>query len=81
LTAEKGLTKTELDTVVETWLEKRHHCRIDFEVGDALNKLERWGLVSWKENVFQSKNLSEAKAQLDQLWDNFFTFHKPGAIP
>jgi uncharacterized integral membrane protein len=81
LTAEKGLTKTELDTVVETWLEKRHHCRIDFEVGDALNKLERWGLVSRKENAFQSKNLSEAKAQLDQLWDNFFTFHKPGAIP
>ena len=36
----------ELDRTIETWFAKRWECRVDFEVGDALEKLEALGLAS-----------------------------------
>lgn len=40
------MTAAELDKTIEAWLERRWECRIDFEIGDALQKLERLGLAS-----------------------------------
>lgn len=76
LTEGQGLTKSTLDETVESWFEKKYNCQIDFDVEDALGKLKRWGLVSWDGNVIHCKNLTDAKQQLDMIWDNFFSYYK-----
>ena len=69
-----GLSRPQLDAAVEGWLAKDWDCGIDFEVDDALAKLERWGLVRHHSGRLVALPLPEAKARLDQMWDNFFTF-------
>ena len=74
LTEGRSLTKTELDDTVESWFENKHNCQINFEIEDALDKLERWELVSRDGNAIRSKTLNDAKQQLDTIWDNFFSY-------
>lgn len=71
-----GLTRRQLDEAVESWLEKEWDCAIDFEVADALAKLERWGLLQHHGDRLEVLPLAEAKAKLDHTWDNFFTYHQ-----
>lgn len=73
---EAGLTRRALDDAVELWLEKDWDCAIDFEVDDALDKLERWGLVQHQGNRLTALPLAEAKACLDHTWDNFFSYQQ-----
>jgi hypothetical protein len=40
-----GSSTSELDAAVEAWLRERFRVSVDFEIGDALGKLERLGLV------------------------------------
>ena len=74
---ETGLTRPELDAAVEAWLAKDWDCPIDFEVDDALDKLERWGLIQRQNDRLRALPLSQAKARLDERWDNFFTYPQP----
>lgn len=76
LTADRGLTKSQLDAAVEQWFETKHSCRIDFEVKDALRKLERLELVKRDGGIIHCKSLEEAKRQLDRIWDNYFTYYE-----
>jgi hypothetical protein len=76
LAEDRDLTITELDETVERWFENKHNCRINFEIEDALQKLERWDLVSQDRNILRSKNLIDALQQLDKIWDNYFPYHK-----
>ena len=71
---ERGLPRLELDIAVEAWLAKDWDCEINFEVDDALAKLERWGLLARRNDRLVVIPLPEAKARLDQRWDNFFTY-------
>ena len=71
---ESGMTRQALDAAVESWLEEKWDCRIDFEVDDALAKLERWQLVRRRGKRLHALPLTEAKARLDYIWDNFFTY-------
>ncbi len=73
---EAGLTRQALDDAVESWLEKDWDCAIDFEVDDALDKLERWGLVQHQGDRLTALPLAEAKTCLDHTWDNFFTYQQ-----
>lgn len=73
---EGGLTRQALDDAVEGWLEKDWDCAIDFEVDDALGKLERWGLVKHRGDCLTALPMAEAKARLDHIWDNFFTYQQ-----
>ena len=72
-----GLTRRQLDDVVESWLAADWDCEIDFEVDDALAKLERWELVHRVDDRLHALPLAEAKVRLDSRWDNFFTYHQP----
>ena len=45
LVAEGPLLSDELDSRIEAWMAERWHCKLDFEVGDALGKLNRLGLA------------------------------------
>lgn len=45
LAADKPLQASELDARIEDWLAQHWHCKLDFEVGDALGKLRVLGLA------------------------------------
>ncbi len=45
LVADGPLSSGELDGRIEAWMAERWHCKLDFEVGDALGKLNRLGLA------------------------------------
>jgi hypothetical protein len=72
LVENRDLTKTELDDIVERWFESKHNCRINFEIEDALYKLERWEIIHLDKNIIRRKNLNDALQQLDKIWDNIF---------
>jgi hypothetical protein len=76
LAEDRDLTTTELDETVERWFENKHNCRINFEIEDALQKLERWNLVNRDGNIIRGKNMTDAMQQLDKIWDNYFLYHK-----
>ncbi len=46
LASGKQMTAGELDQAIESWLEEKWHCRLDFEIDDALAKLEKLKLAS-----------------------------------
>jgi Protein of unknown function (DUF3754) len=76
LTAKKTLTKKKLDNRIEKWLAEKWDCHIDFEIGDAIHKLEHLKLIGVEEDYLRCVPLDEAKQQLDSIWDNFFTYQK-----
>jgi hypothetical protein len=73
---DRDFTITELDDTVERWFENKHNCKINFEIDDALYKLERWGLVNRERTIIRRKDLNDAMQQLDKIWDNYFPYHK-----
>ncbi|RZB32557.1 MAG: hypothetical protein SRB1_01176 [Desulfobacteraceae bacterium Eth-SRB1] len=76
LVEDRDLTITQLDETVERWFENKHNCMINFEIEDALQKLERWNLVNRDKNIIRRKNMNDAMQQLDKIWDNYFPYHK-----
>ena len=75
LTAKETLTKKELDDRIENWLAEKWDCHIDFEIGDAVDKLQRLELIEVDADHFRCVPLSTAKQQLDTIWDNFFKYN------
>jgi hypothetical protein len=67
--------KEALDDLIENWFENRWNCRINFEIDDALKKLERLELVTREGNALRCLPLAEAKQKLDHIWDNYFTYN------
>ena len=76
LTADEPLTKPMLDQRIENWLSDRWDCRIDFEIGDAIQKLQRLKLIAAENDDLHSVPLDSAKQQLDTIWDNYFTYNR-----
>jgi hypothetical protein len=71
-TAKTPPTADELDGQVEAWLRKTFKIDRDFDVAEALAKLERFGLLRRDgERLFVSP-LDGAIAQLHDVWVNFF---------
>jgi hypothetical protein len=75
LIAEEPLTKNALDQRIENWLSDRWNCRIDFEIGDAIQKLQRLKLIAAENGYLRSVPLDSAKQELDTIWDNFFRYN------
>ena len=75
LTAEDTPTKKQLDDRIEKWLAEKWDCHIDFEIGDAIQKLQRLNLIEQEGDILHSVSLDEAKNQLDKIWDNFYTYN------
>lgn len=69
-----GLTAEALDEKIEYWFKVKYQCELDFEIVDALSKLERMELVELNNNVYQAIALDEAKIILDTHWDNIFNY-------
>ncbi|MGE3839936.1 MAG: DUF3754 domain-containing protein [Hyphomonadaceae bacterium] len=76
LRAETGMGKGELDLAAETFLRARLQLDLDFEIGDALAKLERLGLVSHDSGHYRALSTGDALARLDAAWDSYFNFSR-----
>ena len=61
-----------LDLRIEEWLSTTFGIDIDFEVDDALAKLQRLGLLEGGKLAVLP--LDEALIVLDRIWDQFFLF-------
>lgn len=76
LKAPDGLSAQALDAEIETWFEKKYQCNLDFEISDALNKLERMQLAKCNNDKYFALSLDTAKQQLDQQWDSLFSYNQ-----
>ena len=82
LTNPQGLTRIQLDDTIETWLEKNHDVKVDFEIHDGLGKLCTLGLASpggtthSDAAVWRVLGLDESCRRVDEIWDNLFTYNK-----
>jgi hypothetical protein len=77
LTSKKKLNKKLLDNTIEDWLDQEYETKIDFEIDDALNKLEKLELMSQdKDGILTVVSLDKALEKMDYIWDNFFDYNK-----
>jgi hypothetical protein len=72
-----GWTAAHLDDVVEEWLEKRAGVKVDFEIGDAIDKLEKLRIVEKVGDRYRARPIAKALEMLDWTWDNYFKFNNP----
>ena len=77
----RGATEQELDQHAEGWLRERCSLTVDFEVGDALGKLERMNLAHRSANRWHAVSLPAALETLDRAWDECFAYNKPTVLP
>jgi hypothetical protein len=70
--ADAAPTATEVARCVETWLAKSFAVDVDFKIADALDTLDRFGLVGRDSERLVVSPLEPAIAQLHQVWNNFF---------
>src|SRR5262245_37460903 len=71
------LTQPELDRRIESWLKEAFDLDIDFEVDDALAKLDRLALLRRDGERIAVLPPQDALAQLDTVWDNYFQYSTP----
>jgi len=73
---EPGWSSDRLDSEIEAFLAEETKVSIDFEVGDALDKLKRLGLVETDENgKLRAVPIEQGLDRLDRAWDNLFCFN------
>ncbi len=70
----KGWTAEQLDDHVEEYLEQAANLKVDFEIGDALAKLERLRLIERKDDCIVAVPIETALERLDDAWDNIFQY-------
>ncbi len=62
------MSSADLDDRIETGLNSLAQLNVDFEVADALAKLEKLNLVDNVENRYRAIPLEKAFGLLDDLW-------------
>ncbi|TDW46502.1 uncharacterized protein DUF3754 [Flavobacterium sp. 270] len=70
------LTAEELDTQIESWFSTKLNTDLDFDVKDALSKLEKIGLGIETNGKWEVIGLEKALVTIDELWDNVFDYNK-----
>jgi len=71
-----GWTAEQLDDYIEMDLEAKVKLKLDFEIGDAIAKLESLQLVTSEGGHYQAVAIDRALQLLDQRWDNYFPYHR-----
>jgi Protein of unknown function (DUF3754) len=79
LRAGQGMGRGELDMAAEAFLRDRLKLDVDFEIGDALGKLERLGLIVQDGDSYRATPAADALANLDAAWDSYFKFARAPA--
>jgi Protein of unknown function (DUF3754) len=73
-TAKTAPTQTELEGQIEAWLKDTFDVDVEFEVDDALAKLDRLGLLRRSNERLSVPSPEATLALLDQVWGNYFQF-------
>ena len=76
LTGGPAADEHDLDRRIEAWLKANFGVDLDFEVSDALAKLERLGFLASKDGKLAVVPLTEALSRLDTLWDRLYDFSR-----
>jgi hypothetical protein len=66
------MTRAELDKVIESWLKEKWQCSVDFEIDDALNKLQVLELVSESGGRLSAVSIQDGIKALDKRWDDYY---------
>lgn len=74
LAGEGGWTSTTLDDYIELYLEGTTGLKVDFEIGDALAKLEKMQLLQKNGDRYRAVPIERALEALDTTWDNYFRY-------
>lgn len=74
-TAKEAWSSERLDAEIEAFLASETRASVDFEVGDAVQKLKRLGLVEG-DDLLRAVPIDVALTQLDQTWDNLFSYSR-----
>ena len=77
---EQGWKLPDLDDYVEMDLERLAHIKVDFEIDDAMAKLERLNLVTKHGDRYAAVPIDKALEHLDYAWDNYFKYNKEAAV-
>ena len=77
----EGWTPPQLDDYVEMYLEGAAGLKVDFEIGDALAKLERMRIVHKNGDHYRAVPLDKALEMLDWTWDNYFKYNPNSPEP
>ena len=64
-----GWEAGQLDDYVEMFLEEKANLKVDFEIGDALDKLEKLGLVTKTGSHYHGLPLTQALPILESRWN------------
>ncbi len=74
----QGWTAKDLDDYIEIDLEQLLDLKVDFEIEDALAKLEANKLVEKNGDRYTAVPIKKALEVLDYKWDNYFQYNQPG---
>lgn len=77
---EQGWKLKDLDDYIEMELERLAHIKVDFEIDDAMAKLERLQLVTKNGDRYAAVPIEQALERLDYAWDNFFKYNKEATV-
>lgn len=77
---EQGWNLRDLDDYVEMELERLAHIKVDFEIDDAMAKLERLNLVTKNGDRYAAVPIDKALERLDYAWDNYFKYNKETSV-
>lgn len=72
------MSKAALDTAAESFLRETFGMEVDFEIGDAIAKLERLKLVTVDGEQLTAVAPGDALARLDEAWDGYFNHRRTG---
>lgn len=72
---DNGWTADQLDDYAEIDLEHKINLKFDFEVDDALAKLEKLHLVRKIDDRYVAIPIQQALATIDEVWDNIFPYN------
>lgn len=73
-----AMDKAALDASCESFLREHMQFAVDFEIHDALGKLQRLQLVSEQDGKFSGVPPADGLARLDAAWDSIFQYTAKG---
>ncbi len=74
----EGWTMEHLDDYIEEFLEAKTGVLIDFEIDDAIDKLEKLRIVEkLPDGKYRAQPIERALEMLDWTWDNYFKYNNP----
>jgi len=77
---DRDLTLEQLDETIEDWLAEQFGWNTDFEVDDAVRKLEEKGLFVSREGILKVYDLPSTLRRLDKSWDELFSYNDSGVV-